>query len=734
MSEYTTGPTPGPADDEPGTDLAAHFPPEVLADLETAMQAEAELSEAGRRGAMVGTIVEPVPVGDELAVHWLATAGRKALPEWAHSSAAISGALRHRRDLAAYKTLFHGLRTPVYAARVVGLAGYGAWRVTADLAHWALAGEYSRAIAQARKASDGARVLTLRDEREAVAKARLKSKRLAVGGTVAGAYVTCAVVTAAIGAWIVAGPMLAALGTVLAVAGYRAKRHLADDTAQDVYRFLDALPSDHGPVTDERIIAAFRTLGILKADETLRPHGLVDKDKTGATTHVFDLPARVIAADVIPKKAKIAGALGLADEQLDIEQAGPEGRVSMWVSKKVPFSGAAPASPLVAAKRWSIWDGVPFGTTRRGARRHIELLWSSMLFGGAQGYGKTTAMRIPAAAAVLDPHAQVLLADFKGGADWESLEEVAHTAIIGADPQAVAAFVDLIDKLIGEMDRRFTLIRSLPKKLRPQMRLTPQLAKDHGMPVLALIIDEIQEAFGALLAGADGRKEFDALVEKLARLIRRGRACGLIVIAAAQRPDAKSVPTAFRDVILKRYSVHTVDDTSSDMILGDGMARRGHTAAGLGIIGVGVLAEESGAERVQVDRITEDDLEAICLRGRQLRIEAGTLTGYAARGTVQAGSILALLQTAFETAEASELGTGDLVALLAKLDPAGGWERRDGETDRAFSSRTGSALGRAVKAALEGTGRTLTARQVTTQQGKQGNGYTLADVQAAFGA
>lgn len=98
------------------------------------------------------------------------------------------------------------------------------------------------------------------------------------------------------------------------------------------------------------------------------------------------------------------------------------------------------------------------------------------------------------------------------------------------------------------------------------------------------------------------------------------------------------MPTAFRDVILKRYSVHTVDDTSSDMILGDGMARRGHSAVSLGIIGVGVLAEESGAERIQVDRITPEQFEDICVRGRQLRIAAGTLAGFAARGTVTAYS------------------------------------------------------------------------------------------------
>jgi hypothetical protein len=731
MSEPAIGPTPGPAGDGDRSNLAAHFSPEQLAELEDAMRAEAELVPAGRRGAMVGTIAEPT--NDELAEHWLATAGRKALPEWAHSREAIVGAARHQRDIAAYKLLHHSLRTPLYAARIIALTGRGARVAAHTYLHHAFAWEYNDDIRTAKKDRDNSRVLTLRDEKALVAKERIRRKRFIAGTATAGIGVTTAVVTAMVGAWIIAGPLIGTIAATLAALGYRDKKH-GTDNPNDVYRFLDAIPADHGPVTDERIDAALRTHGLLKADEQLRPVGPVDKDRNGATTHTYLLPSRIIAADVIAKKQKLAGSLGLAAEQVDIAQDGPENRISIWCAKTVPFSDAARTSPLVNAPKWSVWDGLPFGVTRRGIVKDIQLLWSSMLFGGAQGYGKTSAMRVPAAAVVLDPNAQLLLADFKGGADWEALEDVAHEVIIGADPAAVARFVDLIDKLIDEMDRRFALIRSLPKRLRPEMRLTPQLAKDHGMPVLALTIDEIQEAFGALLAMSEGKKEFEALVEKLARLIRRGRACGLIVIAAAQRPDAKSVPTAFRDVILKRYSAHTVDDTSSDMILGDGMAKRGHTAAGLGIIGVGVLAEETGAERIQVDRITPEQFEEICLRGRQLRIDAGTLSGYAARGTVQADSILALMLQAFEQAEATELGTGDLVALLHKLDPAAGWGRGADEADRAFSSRTGAKLGKAIKAALENTGRTLTARQVTNLDGRQVNGYTLTDVQAATGA
>lgn len=82
----------------------------------------------------------------------------------------------------------------------------------------------------------------------------------------------------------------------------------------------------------------------------------------------------------------------------------------------------------------------------------------------------------------------------------------------------------------------------------------------------------------------------------------------------------------------------------------------------------------------------------------------------------------------------AELGTGDLVALLHKLDPTAGWGRGAEEADRAFASRTGAKLGKAIKAALEGTGRTLAARSVTTLSGKTGQGYTLTDVRTAIGA
>ncbi|SFD13969.1 hypothetical protein [Streptomyces aidingensis] len=483
---------------------------------------------------------------------------------------------------------------------------------------------------------------------------------------------------------------------------------------------------------DARIVAALRDIKLITDAQSIRPIGIPHQDEHGNTITEFTLPPGIVCETLQRKAKPFAGALGLSADRIDIAQGDAEGDVRLWIATRPPFSGPAPASPLTTADRWSVWNGVPFATTRKGERKTLQLLWSSMLFGGAQGYGKTTAMRLPAAAGVLDPHCRPLLADFKGGADWEEMEQVAHTAIIGADPDAIDAFIALIDDLIDEMDRRFAAIRAMPKAKRPDMRITPAMAREHNMPTMLLLIDELQEAFGAIAArGADketgtppGKKQLELLVEKLARLIRRGRACGLIVIASGQRPDADSVPTAFRDVILTRYSVHTVDDTSSDMILGSGAARQGVSAAGIGRIGVGALMEPSGGELVQPDLITPQQFEAICARGRELRAEAGTLTGHAAGQTGdRPAGLLGLLLAVFAAAGDPEyLRTPDLLAGLTAREP---------EPWAAVAAGDPRAAGRELREAL--TAALPPGRTLAPVERSWGRGYLLTDVRAAAG-
>lgn len=726
-------------------DLAAYRDPETLDRIEEMARAQVRQTEAGVADLRTGTVrLDKPETGeaeggvfeqldeDELDEDERASWGlRPLIPE----TLTDPGVWRQRRAVWANAAAYHSLRSPVYVWRFARVSALGARVGLRDAWSYLFATEYGELADKVRRAKAGAEhIADLRADRRKEAKQRRKEPLTVYALTGFTSYSAALVALGETWGLALAFPALIPLVGLLYALGHREMVRRAPD--ERTFALLDnVVEMTDGPVTDERITKVLREIKVIGAEDEIRPKGLATRDEAGNLTIGFRLPAGPATFAVLERKAEaFAGGLGLPLERIELTEGETSKEVTLWVAPVVPFSAPAPASPLVTAERWSIWDGVPFGANRKGIRKTLQVLWSSMLFGGAQGYGKTGAMYLPAAAGVLDPNCRILLADFKGGADWEELEGIAHRAIIGADPASVEAFVELIDELIEEMDNRFAKIRAMPKRERPDMRLTPEMAEAHGMPVLMLLVDEIQEAFGVLLTREKGAQEFAAVVEKLARLIRRGRACGLIIVAAAQRPDAKSVPTAFRDVILKRYSVHTVDDTSSDMILGDGAAKRGHTAAGLGKIGVGILAEEAGAEKIQPDRITPQAFEEICLRGRALRIAAGTLTGHAASGLLSAVGILAQIKTAFDTAGVDELGSADVARLLNGQDPAAGWAQRDGESDKAWSSRIGARLGREIDEALDGTGRTLDRVKVRTLAGTEGRGFRRADLTLVLGA
>jgi S-DNA-T family DNA segregation ATPase FtsK/SpoIIIE len=81
--------------------------------------------------------------------------------------------------------------------------------------------------------------------------------------------------------------------------------------------------------------------------------------------------------------------------------------------------------------------------------------------------------------------------------------------------------------------------------------------------------------------------------------VARGRAAGIIVVAATQRPSADIIPTSLRDLFGYRWAFRCTTDASSDVILGHGWASNGYTAADIDPTtrGVGWLIAEGGIPR-----------------------------------------------------------------------------------------------------------------------------------------
>jgi DNA segregation ATPase FtsK/SpoIIIE, S-DNA-T family len=131
-----------------------------------------------------------------------------------------------------------------------------------------------------------------------------------------------------------------------------------------------------------------------------------------------------------------------------------------------------------------------------------------------------------------------------------------------------------------------------------------------GLPAIVCVIDELAY-FSVTVGTPQEQDEFKTLVRDL---VARGRAAGVIVIAATQRPSADIIPTSLRDLFSYRVAFRCTTDSSSDMILSVGWAHEGYSARDIDLdhIGVGwILAEGGLPRRFKAAYLTDDEIELI---------------------------------------------------------------------------------------------------------------------------
>ncbi len=111
------------------------------------------------------------------------------------------------------------------------------------------------------------------------------------------------------------------------------------------------------------------------------------------------------------------------------------------------------------------------------------------------------------------------------------------------------------------------------------------------MPLHVVVIDEL-----AFYLGGQDRKQRIEITELLRDLVSRGRAAGIIVLAATQKPSADVIPTQIRDLFGFRVALRCSTPQASDTVLGQGWAALGYSAASVDPTarGVGFLLAEGG--------------------------------------------------------------------------------------------------------------------------------------------
>jgi DNA segregation ATPase FtsK/SpoIIIE-like protein len=110
--------------------------------------------------------------------------------------------------------------------------------------------------------------------------------------------------------------------------------------------------------------------------------------------------------------------------------------------------------------------------------------------------------------------------------------------------------------------------------------------------------------------------------ETLRVLVARGRAAGIVVLAATQKPSVDMVPSALRDLFGYRWAMRCATRDASDTVLGAGWAANGFSAADIdpATRGVGLLLHEGGVPvRLRGYWLDDDAIGDIAERAQALR-------------------------------------------------------------------------------------------------------------------
>ncbi|MFE7427819.1 hypothetical protein [Streptomyces sp. NPDC057545] len=448
------------------------------------------------------------------------------------------------------------------------------------------------------------------------------------------------------------------------------------------------------------LVKALVHAGVVSALQEGETHivGLIREDGPGWAATI-ELPRGMKAGEAISRVEAIASALRIKKSRIelrpDASEEGHEGRFRLWVANEDnPYGSGKTMSPLISAESWDFWnDGIPLGVDARGNRHSLHLLWSSLMIGGIQGFGKSYLARLIGAAGALDPHLNVHLITGKTGPDWAPAKHVAKSYIAGASQEKIRQVLALMDKLITEMqavgEELERLYEEDPQKC-PEGKLTPELAREKGLGLTLLVVDELQELLDAAAmmkikvdddpdSRSQGRSGKDVLVETFARFVRVTRFVGGMGLFITQRPDAESVPTKLRGVCAKRACFRVKGVASSKMVLGDDAVADGaaphlllDSQKGVFVLDAGV---EEGHVTLKADVIELPEYKEINLRGRDLRTKAGTLTGYAAKhgeadaAGQRAAELLADCLDVLGVAGADRARTEVLVTMLAEYRP-----------------------------------------------------------------
>ena len=317
--------------------------------------------------------------------------------------------------------------------------------------------------------------------------------------------------------------------------------------------------------------------------------------------YLVSLPIGLHCDALRARESELAAALGVREVRIK-----PIAESARYVEVAVIWKNAFPReipSPLLRLTDVSLWEPLAFGIGQDGLAVSLSLPEHNLLIGGEPGSGKSVALSTIVAAAALDPSVELTLLDGKD-VELVAWSEVADR-FVGADQRAA---VEVLEEVSALMEERYRALVATRRR---------KLARGDLEGLHVVVIDEV--AF-YLRGGEKAVRE--RFAELLRDLVSRGRAAGIVVVAATQKPSHEVVPTWIRDLFAYRLALRCTSSDASDTILGQGWAHQGYSAATIdpSTRGVGYLLAEGGVPvLLMTPYLSDKEIDQLAYRALEAR-------------------------------------------------------------------------------------------------------------------
>src|SRR4051794_32052793 len=255
----------------------------------------------------------------------------------------------------------------------------------------------------------------------------------------------------------------------------------------------------------------------------------------------------------------------------------------------------------------SIFDPIFLGIDEFSAAVYLLMIFRNILIGGEPGAGKSSLLNTIVGHAALCPDVRLCLLDGKQVelGLWRDCADV----FVGPD---IDHAIRTLQRVQTVMDNRYAYLLSRKRR---------KIGPNDVFGQILVACDEI----AYFSATVDDKAKRELFAELLRDIVSRGRAVGIIVAAATQRPSSDIIPTSLRDLFAWRFAGRCTTDVSSDIVLGHGWAARGYSSNTIATDnqGEGFLIAEGGIpERVKGAYLTDTDIIRLADYAVQIRAEA----------------------------------------------------------------------------------------------------------------